>query len=117
MVQGRITVKILIQTDEDRLFLRDGTIKALSGGKEYTIDISRVEQAVIITTDMGPFYDDMALALRTDDGNAVFILSSHPDYEAFLFDSLGKTLEIDYQAIIDASSCTENKIFVIYNRD
>ena len=110
-------MKILITGENDRLSLQDGIIKARSEGKEYTIDISRVEQAVIITTDQGPFYDDMALALRADDGNAVFILSSHPDYETFLFDSLGKALEIDYSAIIAASSCTENKIFVIYNRD
>ena len=47
----------------------------------------------------------------------VFILSGHRDYDPFLFQQLGKSIEIDYEAIIQASAYTDNKIFRIYKRD
>jgi len=110
-------MKVLIETPEDRLFLENGIIKAIADSTEYSFPLEKLEEAVILTTDVGPFYDDMGLALRMDDGTAVFILSGHRDYDPFLFEQLGKSIEIDYEAIIQASSCTENKIFRIYKRD
>lgn len=110
-------MKILIQTTQDSLSLKNGIIKAVSEGKEYSFPIGDLEEAIILTTDVGPLYDDMALAFRMKDGTAVFILSGHRDYEAFLFDQLGKAVQIDYEAIIQASACTENKIFIIYKQE
>lgn len=110
-------MKIRIETDNDRLFLENDVIKAIADGVEHTFNISEVEAALILTTDLGPFYDDMGLALRIDSETAVFIMSSHPDYKNFLFDEFGKTVAIDYNEIIKASTCTENKIFVIYKKE
>lgn len=110
-------MKVLIQTNEDRLFLENGIIKAVADGTEHSFLLNELAEAVILTTDVGPFYDDMGLALRMNDGTAVFIMSEHRDYENFLFKELGKNVEIDYEAIIQASACTENKIFRIYKRD
>lgn len=110
-------MKILIQTPEDRLSLENGVIKAFSEGTEHSFPIDELAEAIILTTDVGPLYDDMGLALRMKDGTAVFILSGHGDYEVFLFDQLGKAVEIDYEAIIQASACTENKIFIIYKQE
>ena len=44
-------------------------------------------------------------------------MSSHPDYQTFLFDQFGKSVKIDYDKIIEASTCTENKIFEIYKKE
>ncbi|WP_019680917.1 hypothetical protein [Ruminococcus flavefaciens] len=110
-------MKVLIETPEDSLSLENEVIKAVSEGAEHCFLLERLEEAVVITTDMGPFYDDMGLALRMDDGTAVFILSGHRDYDPFLFQQLSKSIEIDYEAIIQASACTDNKIFRIYKRD
>lgn len=110
-------MKILIQSPDDRLSLENGVIKAVANGSCHGFPLSELAEAIILTTDVGPFYDDMGLALRMKDSTAVFILSEHRDYDPFLFDQLGKAVEIDYEAIIQASSCTENKIFIIYKQE
>lgn len=71
---------------------------------------------MIITNDLGPFCDDMCLALRINSETAIFIMSEHPCYGTFLFDQLGKTLELDYNMMIKASTCIENNVFVIFKR-
>ena len=67
-----------------------------------------------MTTDLGPFYDDMGLAVDVGNNTVIFIMSEHKCYSSFLFDQIGKVLPIDHHKIIDASSCTENSIFEIY---
>lgn len=109
-------MKILIQTPDDRLSLENGIIKAVVGEKKFHFPIEELCEAILLTTDVGPFYDDMGLAMRMKDGSAVFIMSEHKDYSEFLFNSLGKAVELDYEAIIAASQCTENKIFIIYKQ-
>lgn len=109
-------MKIRVETENDRLFMEDGKIKAVVKNKEYLFDISDIEQVVLLTTDLGPAYDDMCLAIRIDKETAIFIMSEHPSYETFLFEQLGKAIQIDYQAIIKASTCTDNNVFVLYKR-
>lgn len=101
----------------DRLLLENEVIKAITADGEQKFHISEVKTAMIITTDLGPFYDDMGLALNIDQETAIFIMSSHPDYQTFLFDQFGKSVKIDYNKIIAASTCTENKIFEIYKKE
>ncbi len=84
--------RIQVKTEEDSLFLED------------------------LTTDLGPFYDDMGLAVDVGNDEVIFIMSEHRCYKSFLFDQIGKVLPIDYQKIIDASSCTENRVFEIYRK-
>ena len=84
-------------------------------GKEQKNDISEIAKISILTTDQGPFVDDVALVITFDD--SVFIIpSEHNSYEKFLFDEIAKKLVIDFQKVIDASSCTDNAEFIIYNR-
>lgn len=109
-------MKIRIDSN-DRIFLENDIIKAITADGEQKFHISEVEAAMIITTDLGPFYDDMGLVLHIDSETAVFIMSSHPDYQTFLFDQFGKSVEVDYNKIIEASTCTENKIFEIYKKE
>ena len=72
--------------------------------------------AVIITTDMGPYYDDMCLAMKIDEQTAIFIMSAHPQYENFLFQQLGHTISIDYEKITEAACCSERQVFLIYKK-
>lgn len=109
-------MKIKIETTTDTLSLIDGKIHALSNGKEYVFDVSQIEKALILTTDMGPFYDDVCLAIEVGNEDVIFIMSEHPSYQPFLFDQLGKTITIDYKKIIDASICTDNQVFEIYKK-
>lgn len=108
--------RICVDTDEDSLSLIDNRIWAVAGPDTYIYDLERVEKIVILTTDMGPFFDDMGLAIDVGNDDVIFIMSSHRCYQEFLFEQIGKVLPLDYQKIIDASSCTENKVFEIYVR-
>ncbi len=109
-------MKIKIQTPNDTLSIRDGKVVAFAAGQEYVFELEQIEEVVVITTDMGPFYDDMCLAIRIDSETAIFIMSEHNMYKTFLFDQLGQAIELDYQQIIDAAMCKDNHVFVIYRR-
>ena len=109
-------MKIKIETVDDTLSLCDDKIYAFSNGVNYDFCISKIEAVLMITNDLGPFYDDLCLAIRIDRETAIFIMSEHNDFKSFLFDQLGKSFPLDYEKITEASSCTENKLFVIYER-
>ena len=109
-------MKIKIETDNDTLSLNGDIIHAESDGVSYDFGISDIQAVLMITNDLGPFYDDMGLAVRIDNETAIFIMSEHRDFRTFLFDSLGKAIPLDYGKITEASSCIENKLFVIYER-
>lgn len=107
----------LTLNNSDTICVRDGKIAVVFENGEYSFAKEETESAMIITTDKGPFYDDMCLAIRIDSETAVFVMSEHPQYSGFLFDELKTLIEIDYGKVIEASSCTENNIFFIYKRD
>ena len=50
-------MKILIQTPEDSLSLENGVIKTVVNGSAHSFPIGELEEAIILTTDVGPFYD------------------------------------------------------------
>ena len=106
--------EICVSTDEDSLSLTDHKIHAVVDSTEYVYDLDSVEKIVILTTDMGPFCDDMGLAVDVGNDNVIFIMSGHRCYENFLFNQIGKELPIDYKKIIEASACTTNHVFEIY---
>ena len=110
-------MKICLEND-DRISVTDDRIEVYAGNEKYCFDRSEIEEIIILTTDLGPFYDDMCLAIRIDreEDTAIFIMSGHPLYSTFLFDELKQIVDLDFQAIIEASACTENKMFLLYRR-
>ena len=107
---------IKVETNDDSLHLINNEIYAMVDNHEYVFMIDSVEKIVILTTDVGPFYDDMGLAVDVGNDTAIFIMSEHRCYKNFLFDEIAKVLPIDYQKIIEASTCIENKVFEIYRK-
>ena len=85
------------------------------GKSQYCYSISDIIKIAILTTDKGPFFDDVALAVSFDE--SVFVIpSEHSLYEEFLFDEISKKITIDYQSVMDASTCTDNAEFIIYHK-
>ncbi len=101
----------------DILALEGTKIYAQISNQEYVFPIETIEKIVLLTTDMGPFEDDMGLAVDVGNETVIFIMSEHRCFKDFLFERLGKVLPIDYQKVIDASTCVENATFVIYSRN
>lgn len=110
-------IKIYIKNNEDSIILEDSKIHAVSDNKEYICELSSITEMDLLTTDLGPFVDDMCLVIFTDSNIVFFVLSEHKCFKQFLFDQIGKLLPIDYQKIIDGSTCTKKNIFEIYIRD
>lgn len=110
-------MKIRVENDQDILCVKNDSIEVVVQNKKYTFDKSEIESAMLITTELGPFYDDMGLAIRIDEETAIFIMSEHPLFKKFLFDELSTIIDIDYEAVIKASSCVENNKFMIYEKN
>ena len=58
----------------------------------------------------------MGLAIDVGNNTANFSTSEHKCFRDFLFEQIGKALPIDYQKVIEASSCVERKVFEIYRK-
>lgn len=106
----------LTLNNNDTICVKEGKISVVFQGKQYSFTKEEIEAAMIITTDKGPFYDDMCLAIRIDSQTAIFVMSEHPQYSGFLFDELKTLIEVDYSKVIEASSCVDNNIFFVYKR-
>ncbi len=79
-------VHLRIETN-DTLVLEGNEIHASISDQEYAFHLESVEKIVILTTDMGPFYDDMGLAI--DVGSDTVILSCR-NIDAFRLFCLNK---------------------------
>lgn len=106
--------KIRVETNEDSLCFVNNKIHAIVGTCEYIYPVEAIEKIVMLTTDIGPFYDDVGLAVDVGNNTAIFIMSEYKCYKDFLFEQIGKILPLDYQKIIEASTCTDNNVFEIY---
>ena len=85
-------------------------------GKEaHCFQIADIAKLAILTTDQGPVVDDMALLVVAKE--TFFIVpSENAVYEKFLFDGIAPKIPIDFQKVIEASSCSENAEFVLYTK-
>ena len=108
---------IQIKTEQDSLCLVEDKIHAVVDSKEYVYELSSVNKIVLFTTDSGPSRDDMGLLIDVGNNDLISIMSEHKCYVPFLFDQAGKALPIDFQKIIEASTCTDNGVFEIYAKE
>ena len=105
-----------VKEDGDSVSLTDNVIHVVSDSNEYDFELSCVERMAMITNNLGPFYDDMALAVEVGNNTVIMIMSGHNSFKPFLFDQIGKVLPVDFNKIIEASTCTENGIFELYSK-
>lgn len=102
--------------NNDTLFLVGDDMHVCIADKEEVYSVNDIVKMVLLTTDIGPFYDDMGLAIDVGNNKVIFIMSEHKCFQNFLFEQIGKYLMVDYQKVIEASVCTDNGIFEIYRR-
>ena len=107
-------MEIRVETENDSLCMAGDEIHVIANSIEYNYELSSVNKIMLFTTDSGPVNDDMGLAIEVGINDVIFIMSEHKCFNPFLFDQAGKVLPVDFQKIIDASSCTDNGVFEIY---
>jgi hypothetical protein len=99
----------------DRISADGDYISVQSEKGNYEVSIIDVEKLSILTTDQGPFLDDVFLLIKTKE-LVIVLPSEHTDYGTFLFDAIGKKIALDYKKIIEASTCAINQEFVLYSK-
>ena len=105
---------IRVEAVKDSICLVNNDILVVVNSKEYIYGLSSVNKMVLFTTDLGPSHDDMGLTIDVGNSDEITIMSEHRCFSPFLFDQIGKALPIDFQKIIDASTCTVNGVFELY---
>lgn len=107
----------LTLNNEDTVCVKNGRVEVVFKGERYFFTKEDIEEVMMITTDKGPLYDDMCLAIRIDSETAIFVMSEHPQFRVFLFDELKTLVEVDHNEVINAAMCIENNIFSLYKRE
>ena len=101
--------------NNDIVEISNDEIQVNIDGKAFCFKIDEILKIAILTSDQGPFVDDVVLAI-TIEGSVFLIPSENKLYEKFLFDEISKKITIDFQKVMEASSCTENAEFIIYKK-
>ena len=109
--------RIRVETENDSFCIIGDKVHAVVNSNEYIYKLSSINKIVLFTTDSGPLYDDMGLAIDVGNTDVIFIMSEHKCFSPFLFDQVGKVLPIDFQKVIDASTCIDDGVFEIYEKD
>lgn len=109
--------RIRIEKDSDSICLVRDKLLVVVDSTDYIYELSSVNRIILITTDSGPLQDDMGLAIDVGNDDVISIMSEHKCFKPFLFDQIGKALPIDFQKIIEASSCADNGEFEIYVKE
>ena len=73
-----------------------------------------IDEVVIVTTDDGPFADDVFWVLRCGDREEV--IPDGSPASANLLETLQKLPGFDNEAVIKAMMCTDNARFVVWRR-
>ena len=82
--------------------------------KESNFNIDFLQKISILTTDQGPFFDDVALALFFEE-TALILPSEHCCYKN-VYAGFSECLSLNYDAVIKAMSCAENAEFIVWTK-
>jgi len=111
--KGKIEIKIL--NEKDTIKTENDEVHICMDEKDNKFKIIDIDKITLLTTDQGPFVDDVALTIVLD--QCIFLIpSEHHLYQKFLFDDISKKISINFQKIIEASSSTQNAEFMLYSR-
>ena len=113
--EGARQVDIFTLKNNDAVEISADEIKMNIDGEAVCFKIAEILKIAILTSNQGPFVDDVALAITIED-RVFVILSENKLFEKFLFDGISKKITIDFQKVMEASSCTENAEFIIYHK-
>jgi hypothetical protein len=92
----------------------EGVTRHLSDGKVERVQWDDLVEVEIITTDEGPWLDDMFYVLHG--GGSGCVVPSEHSKSGELLERLQRLPGFDNAKVIEASSCTENARFVCWRK-
>ena len=92
-----------------------GVRRELGGGKVEAVAWTDLVEVEIVTTDEGPFVDDVFFLLVGADGTGCCVPQGAPGSEPLL-DRLQALPEFDNGKLIEAMGCAENARFVCWRK-
>jgi len=104
-----------IQPDESLIFSNDVFTYEKGALDKTDLSIDLLQKIAIITTDQGPFLDDVAMAFFFQE-TVLFLPSEHKCYQN-VYDAVSGRLPLDYKEIIKAMECAENAVFPIWEKN
>ena len=93
-----------------------GVARRLADGRVESIRWDQLAEVAIVTTDEGPFVDDVHWLLIGSDGTTGCAVPSETEGTADLLERLQKLPGFDNEAVIKAMGHTENARFVVWRR-
>lgn len=103
-------IRAITNFDGENLYL-----DLLETGK-HTLNIKDIIGIKIITTDQGPFMNDLFLYITDNKGNVFEIESEMPTFER-IHKVFEKIPGFDYNAFIASMSSVENNEFICYKKE
>ena len=84
-------------------------VRTLSDGRTESIRWRDLREVQIVTTDQGPFVDDVFWLLIGEDGGC--LVPSQAEGMSALLERLGELPDFDHRAVIEAMGSTDNNRF------
>lgn len=94
----------------------DGVVRSLGAGIVERVLWRDLQEVFVITTDEGPFFEDVFFVLAAHDGTGCVVPQGDPA-SSLLFERLQQLPGFDNTAVIQAMGSTENARFVCWRRD
>jgi hypothetical protein len=106
---------VIVLDNSDSVRCNSETIVFQVKNNVFEYELEYIEKISILTTDRGPFEDDVAMAIFLP--SEIYIIKSELDlYQNLLFEQLGKYFSLDYQSIIESCSSMVNAEFIIFTK-
>ncbi|MBX9685400.1 MAG: hypothetical protein K2X27_01785 [Candidatus Obscuribacterales bacterium] len=87
-------------------------LRRISDGTVERVNWNELTEVRIITTDQGPYFEDLFFILESKNGGTV--ISNEWAVKLNLFDYFKNLENFDNEAVIKAMSCTDNNTFIIW---
>jgi len=104
--QPRLTEVFYMDENGLRREISDGTIE--------TVKWDELNKITIITTDQGPYFEDVFFVLEAEKGGT--IVSQEWACKISLLERLGEFPGFDNEAVIRAMACTDNNAFLCWQK-
>lgn len=89
-------------------------VREISDGTTEKVRWDELRKVTIITTDQGPFFEDVFFVLETEKSGA--LIGHEWAVKIELLDRLTKLPEFNNEAVIKAMTCTDNNSFLCWEK-